>query len=194
MEIIVKQLIFHPYNEEYLINNCSPNALKQEYFEWDEDDNKNHPYADDIENNDIVISIRDIFTLEDYGFFFFKVEHNNEINLFHITKAVLDNNLPKHFFDKAIHDILTTLVNGVYHDGDRLFINNDTSYPFYEPHVEQTKEKVASFIIKLYITIKAPPVSIQNKSILFFYDCFNLSLVFISLLISSSFSSFIIII
>ena len=152
MEIIVNQLVFHKYNEEYLINNCSPNTLKQEYFEWDEDSNKHHPYTDDIENNDIVISIRDISTLEDYGFFFFKVEHNNGINLFHITKAILDNNLPEQFIDKAIHDILTTLVNGVYHDGDRLFINKDISYPFYEPHVEQTKEKVASFIIKLYIT------------------------------------------
>ena len=152
MEIIVKQLIFHKFDEEYLINNCSPNALKQEFFDWDKDGDKNHPYVDDIGNNDIVISIRDISTLEDYGFFFFKVEHSNGINLFHITKAVLDNNLPEQFIDKAIHDILTTLVNGVYHDGDRLFINNDTPYPFYKPHVEITKNNIAAYIIKLYIT------------------------------------------
>ena len=145
MEIIASQLVFHDYDKNNLNKSCSPIYFKDCSFEWNVETNKYHKYADDINGNDIVISIRDIKTDEDYGFLFFTKKPYNDIFLYTLTKVILDKKLSDEFIRKEIDSVLTTLNNGNYIRNDRLITN--TNHPFFPPHVEDTKRKVSDEII-----------------------------------------------
>ncbi len=171
MEIIAKQLIFHGYDEEYLKKNCSPNTLKDENLEWNKEENKNHPYAEDIVNNDIIFSIRDIDKKEDYAFIFFKKQSLDKIFLFTITKVVLDKNLPESYIRVIIKNCLTVLVNGNYLRNDRIIAKDN--YPFYEPGVSDTIDKVSDEILPLFRTSKNGVVDLSPEQIERIKNTFN---------------------
>jgi len=161
MEIIAKQLIFYVYNEDYLNKNCSPNTIKDENLEWNENEHKTNPFASEINDNDIVISIRDLEKQEDYGLFFFKKQKVGDVFLFTITKGIIDSNLPESYIRTILQNCLTTLVNGNYLRNDRLIANNN--YPFYEPHVSDTIGKVSNVILSLFRTSRDGIVDLSTE-------------------------------
>ena len=163
MKIIAKQLIFHEYDEDYLNKNCSPNTLKDDNLEWNEEENKNHSYAEDIVKNDIIFSIRDIVRKEDYGFIFLKKQPLEDVFLFTIAKVVLDKNLPESYIRTATKNCLTTLVNGNFLRNDRIIAKDN--YPLYEPSVSDTIDKVSDEILPLFRTSRDGIVDLSTEQI-----------------------------
>ena len=66
---------------------------------WNKDDNINNPYAKEILNNDLVLSIEDLNEpYEVYAYSFFKV-HKSELGnkAYQLTKIVLDSEMSDDF-------------------------------------------------------------------------------------------------
>ena len=57
MDVILTKLVFHRYTDERLQEDCIPNCLKKNRFEWDKNWNENSIYSSDIKQHDIVFSI-----------------------------------------------------------------------------------------------------------------------------------------
>lgn len=157
MEIIIDTLIFREYDEAYLKTNYTLNALKDDDMEWNKEDNKFHKYSEDIKKNNIIISVRDINSTEDYMYFFFTMfKKNDELYIYTIQKAVIDENMPENFIRKSVEQVLKSLNNGVDNQIarlDRLFVNKE-NHPFYYPHIEETAKKVADEIVREFLTKK----------------------------------------
>ena len=148
MEIIVKKLVFKEIREEDLRKRCSPNALKDTNLEWNREDNKLHNFAEDIENNDIVISIRDDRNgKDDYMYFFFTVKESPEkVNegeekprFYYLNKVVIDSDLPENYIKESVQNVLKLLNNGVS-------IND--RYPLYKEYLNSTINTVSEAIIR----------------------------------------------
>lgn len=157
MEIIIDTLIFREYDEAYLKKNCTLNALKDENMEWNKEDNRSHKYSEDIKKNDIAISVRDINSTEDYMYFFFTIfKKNDELFIYTIQKAVIDENIPENFIRKSVELVLKALNNGTNNlitRLDRLFVNKE-NHPFHYPHIKETTKKVAEEIVREFLTKK----------------------------------------
>lgn len=163
MEIIVKKLVFKEISEEDLRKRCSPNTLKDTNLEWNREDNKLHNFAEDIENNDIVISIRDDQKgKDDYMYFFFTVKESPEkVNegeekprFYYLNKVVIDSDLPENYIKESVQNVLKLLNNGVSIRLDRLYINNNDRYPFYKEHLNRAINIVSEAIIREFKTQK----------------------------------------
>ena len=111
MEIVVTKLISHDYQIDNFLNAFTTNALKTEDLEWNAEENRQHRFSEDIKSNDVVFSVRDIDTEEDYGFFFLKIERTQSgNNCCVITKVILDENLTQ----DAVCEITTCILNANY--------------------------------------------------------------------------------
>lgn len=172
MEIIVKKLVFKEISEEYLRKHCSPNALKDTNLEWNREDNKLHNFAEDIENNDIVISIRDDQNRkDDYMCFFFTVKESPEkVNegeekprLYYLNKVVIDSDLSENYIKESVQNVLKVLNNGVAIRLDRLYINNNDRHPFYEAYLNRTINIVSEAIIREFKTQKTGMAQLAPK-------------------------------
>ena len=163
MEVIVKKLVFKTISEEDLRKQCSPNALKDTNLEWNREDNKLHSFSEDIENNDIVISISDNQNgKDDYMYFFFTVKGSPEkVNegeekprLYYLNKVVIDRDLSEDYIKESVRNVLKVLNNGVSIRLDRLCINNNDRHPFYEAYINSTVNNVSDAIIREFKTQK----------------------------------------
>lgn len=145
MEVEVKNLIDHEYDETDL-SLCTTNAVKMEDFNWDDVSS----YAD----SDIVISIRNIDTNEDFAFFFFdKKDLPNGNRLFYLKKVLLDEKLPKESIRQMTERVLTVLTNGRYNDGD--YIVSKGNYRLYRSHVKDAINGIFNEIMWSDMLIKA---------------------------------------
>ena len=106
METIKTQLVNHPYDEVFLKKNCCPNFLKDVNFDWNDfNDNTDHEYAELIAEHDVVASLRDIDTEEDYAFFFL----SKETKSFCLKKVIVDEKMSEPYLAKTIKQILRML-------------------------------------------------------------------------------------
>ena len=104
MEVVLSQLIFHKYTDKHLKENCFPNCLKKEQFEWEKEWNEKSIFSEDIKQHNIVFSIRDMDTNEDYAFVFIDVQQAPEGNLKYTLKKIvleeaLSEDIISHFCD-----------------------------------------------------------------------------------------------
>lgn len=139
MKIEVTKLISHNYQIEDFLNAYTPNALKTEDLEWNVEENRLHQYAEDIKRNNIVFSVRDINTEEDYGFFFLKIEISPLGNRrYTIEKVILDEKLTKEAVVSITRDTLLANINGEIARKDYIVVKR--MHMFYG----HTKEKAFS--------------------------------------------------
>ena len=139
MKIEVTKLISHDYQIEKFLNSYTPNALKTEDLEWNDEENIFHQYAEDIKRNNIVFSVRDINTEEDYGFLFLKLEISQSGNRrYTIEKVILDEKLTKEAVVSATRDTLLANVKGEITRKDYIVVKG--IHMFYD----HTKEKAFS--------------------------------------------------
>lgn len=139
MKIEVTKLISHDYQIDNFLNAYTPNALKTEDLEWNDENNRFHQYAEDIKRNHIVFSVRDINTEEDYGFFFLKLEISLSGNRrYTIEKVILDEKLTKEAVVSATRDTLLANVKGEITRKDYIIVRG--IHMFYD----HTKEKAFS--------------------------------------------------
>lgn len=174
MEIIVKKLVFKEISEEDLRKRCSPNTLKDTNLEWNREDNKLHNFAEDIENNDIVISIRDDQNgKDDYMYFFFTVKESPEKvkegekkpRFYYLNKVVIDSDLSENYIKKSVQNVLKLLNNGEGIRLDRLYINNndDDRLPFFEARLNSTINIVSETIIRGFLKEKTGLTPFTSK-------------------------------
>ena len=100
----ITNLIQHNYDYDAISSNITTNCLKQIDMEWNKDDNINNPYAKEILNNDLVLSIEDLNEpYEVYAYSFFKV-HKSELGnkAYQLTKIVLDSEMSDDFIKYCI--------------------------------------------------------------------------------------------
>lgn len=150
MEIIIKQLIYHRFDCNELLNHVSPNYIKDENLEWNAEGNKLHPFAEDMNHSDLVISIEDINEPhENYIYFFLKVVRPREGNrAYIINKVVFDKSLSDEFITNCVSYTLDTLINGDYTITDRLIARDN--YPLSLQQLENTKQQVACELIEQF--------------------------------------------
>ena len=93
--------------------------------EWNKEENIIHPFAADILNNDLVLTIEDISKHEEvYAYFFFKVQ-------------LLKLGSKAYKLEKIIHRVIVK-----------------DNYPLVSYHFEETKEKVIKDILAEFHLIK----------------------------------------
>lgn len=149
MEVIAIKLIQHNYTETELLNNCSPDTLKDLSLEWNDEGHKNHKFATEIKESNIVFSIKHISTKEEYGYFFFNVIKAPEGNYaFIIKKVVLDINLTESYIKTSVCNVIELLNNGNFLRKDRLISNNN--YPLTTYDLENTKIGLSNEILSLF--------------------------------------------
>jgi hypothetical protein len=144
----ITNLIQHKYDYDAISSNVSTNCLKQIDMEWNKDDNINNPYAKEILNNDLVLSIEDLNEpYEVYAYSFFKV-HKSELgnNAYQLTKIVLDSEMSDDFIKYCISSILKNLLNGDDTIKDRVIVN-DNNYPLVSYYFKETEQKVIKEIL-----------------------------------------------
>jgi hypothetical protein len=143
----ITNLIQHNYDYDAISSNISTNCLKQIDI-WNKDDNINNPYAKEILNNDLVLSIEDLNEpYEVYAYSFFKV-HKSELgnNAYQLTKIVLDSEMSDDFIKYCISSILKNLLNGDDTIKDRVIVN-DNNYPLVSYSFKETEQKVIKEIL-----------------------------------------------
>lgn len=145
MEVILSQLIFHQYSDEHLKKNCFPNCLKKEKFEWDKEWNENSEYSEDIQQSDIVFSIRDMNTKEDYTFVFINVQQVPAGNLkYTLNKIVLEETLSEDIISHFCDMIFSKL------DGDcvtKYYIEGKGCYPYYHSTKKKAIEQITQEVV-----------------------------------------------
>ena len=146
MEIIVTDLVRHEYSDREF-NNSSPNCLKEDEFEWNNETNKTHPLCDDISKYHIAISYQNIDTNDSYAYFFIN-EEINDLGCFtyFLEKIYLDKRLSNRNIRKIINRTLTVLVNEDYQE-DNLICAYDV-YRFHMPLITRTKAAITKCIIE----------------------------------------------
>ena len=144
----ITNLIQHNYDYDAISSNITTNCLKQIDMEWNKDDNINNPYAKEILNNDLVLSIEDLNEpYEVYAYSFFKV-HKSELGnkAYQLTKIVLDSEMSDDFIKYCISSILKHLLNGDDTIKDRVIVN-DNNYPLVSYSFKETEQKVIKEIL-----------------------------------------------
>lgn len=93
MEVTLYNLIHHKYDSEDLINNCTFNTLKSETIDWLNESYYNLPFYEDLVNSTLCYAIEDIYTGEEFAYYFIKKEYFAENNGYFLTKVIFDNEL-----------------------------------------------------------------------------------------------------
>jgi|GEM_PF-3428832 len=146
----IKDLIQHKYDYDAISSHISPNCLKDIRMEWNKDENINNPYAEEILNNDLVLSIEDLYEpYEVYAYFFFKVQKSESGNkAYQLTKIILDSEMSDDFIKYCISSILKNLLNGDDNIKDRVIVKDNyplASYCFGETEQQVIKEILDEF-------------------------------------------------
>ena len=150
----IKNLIQHKYDYDEISSRISPNCMKDIDMEWNKEENIIHPFAADILNNDLVLTIEDISKHEEvYAYFFFKVQLLKlGIKAYKLEKIILDSGMSDNFIIHCISSILINLLNGDDTIKDRVIVKDN--YPLVSYHFEETKEKVIKDILAEFHLIK----------------------------------------
>lgn len=149
MEVLADRLILHSYTEEDLLNNCSIDTLKDCKLEWNEVEHKTHKFANDIKDSNIVFSIKDIRTGEEYGYFFFDVKQAPEGNFAYILKkVVLDTNITETYLNRSINIVVELLNNGIFLRKDWLIAKEN--YPLVNYQLKETKDRVFDEVLSQF--------------------------------------------
>ena len=135
-------MIHHKYDYYEISSNISPNCLKDIDFEWNKEENLRHPYAAEILNNDLVLTIADLNEpYEVFAYFCFKIRISElGVKAYKLEKAILDSKMSEEFIQYSISSILYNLVNGNDIIKDRVIVKGN--HPLISYQFEQTKEKV----------------------------------------------------
>lgn len=143
----IKKLIQHKYDCDEILYHISPNCLKDIDMEWNKKENISHPYAAEILNNDLVLTIADINEpYEVYAYFFFKVNKSElGIKAYQLTKIILDSEMSDDFIKYCISSILKNLLNGDDTIKDRVIIKDN--YPLASYCFGETEQKVIKEIL-----------------------------------------------
>lgn len=129
MEIIIKNLVPHKYEENEILYNTSPNCLKDDYFDINREDGIKHPYASDIQISDLVVEAKS--DTDSFMYFFVIIDVAQMGNKrYVIKKVIIDDNLSEKCIREFTKHILTTFVNGDTTTKDYIF--TDKQFPFYE--------------------------------------------------------------
>jgi len=149
-KVLITNLISHEINCEELLNNISPNVLKDEGLEWNEVLHQEHRFSKEIIDSDLVIAIENIDAPhEEYAYFFFKVATSIEGNKAYIfNKVILEENLTDDFIRYCIGMVLQNLVNMDDLTTDRIILKEN--YPLSKVHINTTKRKVADEILQRF--------------------------------------------
>ena len=150
MEIQLEKLILHKYNNEDIQKICVPNEIKSTDMEWNVESNKNHPFASDIQNADIVYSIENIGEpREQYGFFFFeKKTSSTGVIAYLLKKVVLDEGLQEDSIALFVNTLLKVMNNGNrLAPSNRLMLSIKKNYPLSEYQMSNTSTNVVNDIL-----------------------------------------------
>ena len=137
------------YDNEEACTYCVPNEIKTSNMEWNNFANSSHPFANDIQNADMVYVIEDInHSDEQYGFFFFKkwVSDSNNI-AYKLEKVVLDECLEQGFIRHIVNMLICVLFNGGRLPTSRIILSPDINYQLSAQQLQDTSNKVADVII-----------------------------------------------
>ena len=150
----ITDLIQHAYDYDEISSHISPNCLKDIDFEWNKEENLRCPYAAEILNNDLVLTIADLNEpYEVFAYFFFKIRIAElGVKAYKLEKAILDSKMSDDFIQYSISSILHNLVNGNDIIKDRVIVKGNhplTSYQF-----EQTQKKVIKELLDEFHLLK----------------------------------------
>lgn len=168
MELNSTHLINHQYSQRYLECKCPIVKMKDANQKWNSEEHSNHRFKVDIEQSDIVFSIKDSVTgNEEYAFFFFKTDVASGGNVMYtLTNVVLDENLPEGFIRSKVNEMVNMLNDGESLRIDRIVASGN--YPLVYYMLKDTSDKVANDIIAKFLSIKSggptpiPPI-MENK-------------------------------
>lgn len=146
----IKNLIQHKYDYDAISSHVSPNCLKDIGMELNKVENINNQYAEEILNNDLVLSIEDLCEpYEVYAYFFFNVQKSESENkAYQLTKIILDSEMSDDFIKYCISSILKNLLNSDNTIKNRVIVKGNyplTSYSFKETEQKVIKEILDEF-------------------------------------------------
>ena len=168
MEVVAYNIVHHIYTEESVAAVYSVNEIKSDDMEWNKDDNKNHPFAIEIEKHHLVYSIQNIGNAKDeYGFCFIDVEQLPSNYKFEVIEMLLDVNLPESLIQGFCESIVNFIgqkyrnkVEDIFRT-DRLFYGSIS--PISPSAINTTKSKFTERVISLFRMSKNGLVDIPKE-------------------------------